>query len=159
MNNEKYGEISSSSDGCQYRFTSVGKKGEIVKIVQYREYSPELPHIYNLGFGHLNDDGVSIDDTVNARNGDMEVVLSTVAYTIQDFTSKYPNRFVYLRGSNPVRTRTYQRGINRHYDELCEIYIIYGHVVSFNENGIEVENTQEEFIRNKNYYAFLVVRK
>lgn len=159
MNNERYHDITSSIDTLEYKFTSVGKNGKMEKHIQYRAFHASLSNIYNLGFGHLMEDGKSIDDCVRADNGDMEKVLSTVAFTIYDFTSRYPDRTIYLRGSDPVRTRIYQIAINKHYDEITADYELYGHAfVPETENSKE-RYYNEPFQKNKNYIGFLITRK
>ncbi|WP_051189748.1 DUF6934 family protein [Daejeonella oryzae] len=160
MNNEGYDKVRSSRTATiEYKFTSIGKKGEIEKIIEYKEYSPDLPNIYNLGFGQLKEDGLSIDDTIRSDNGDMEKVLSTVAHTIYDFTTLYSDRIVYLRGSCPVRTRIYQIAINKHYDEIIKDYDVHGHIYIPKSENSELVSYNELFQKNKNYYGFLLVRR
>lgn len=120
---------------------------------------PELPDLYNLGFGHSTDDGNSIDDKVRANNGDMMKVLSTVAFTVNDFIEHHPDKAIYIRGSDAVRTRAYQMAINKYYDEIAKDYEIYGHIFTGKIKGEKGEYQYEPFQKNKNYYGFLAIKK
>lgn len=157
MNNEKYEDVKSSLDKSKYNFMSRGKNGSIEKFIQYNNVHPELPQLYNLGFGHSIGEN-SIDDTVRADNGDMMKVLSTVAFTVHDFIEHHPGAVVYIRGTDPVRTRVYQIAINKHYDEIIKDYEIYGHVfIPGTQDTIE-EDYNEPFQKNKNYYGFFAIK-
>jgi len=159
MNNERYQNVRASTDNLEYKFTSSGKHGEIEKVIQYKKIDPALPDLYNLGFGHLTGNGNYIDDHVRADNGDMMKVLSTVAFTVNDFIAHYPDKAVYIRGSDPVRTRVYQIAINKHYEEITKDYEIYGHLVLQATDPDELIYYHEPFQKNKNYIGFLIVKK
>lgn len=159
MNNERSQNVRASTDNLEYKFTSSGKHGEIEKVIQYKKIDPSLPDLYNLGFGHLAGNGTYIDDYVRADNGDMMKVLSTVAFTVNDFIAHYPDKTIYIRGSDPVRTRVYQIAINKHYEEISKHYEIYGHLAVASADRSEVIYCREPFQKNKNYLGFLIVKK
>jgi len=159
MDSERYKDVRSSIDNSEYKFISEGKDGLIEKVVQYKIFDEALPDLYNLGFGHLHENGKSIDDTVRADNGDMMKILSTVAFTVNDFVKHYPKKRIYIRGSDPVRTRVYQMAISKYYGEISKEYKIYGHLLEHMAEGSEGKYHLEPFQKNKNYFGFLVVRK
>ena len=72
-----------------FEFESVGKKGRIIKIVQYTEMS--VKGYYNLGFGDLDEKTREINDEVVTNNGDGQKVLATVVSTIYSFTGQNPD--------------------------------------------------------------------
>ena len=56
---------------------------------------------------------------------------------------------IFAIGSTPSRTRLYQMGISRYFDEILELFMISG----------LLENHWGEFEADNNYQAFLVKRK
>jgi hypothetical protein len=123
----------SSEDFLSYEFYSEGPNGLIRKVIRftYREL-PEIGFEYfNLGFGDWNYEKNKIEDFVVSNNEDADKVLATVALTVLDFTDRYPGVFVFAEGSTPVRTRKYQMGINRHFEEISKLFDVFGLV----ENG------------------------
>lgn len=89
-----------------YEFVSEGKKGCIYKMVKFQKTN--LINVYNLGFGDENPITGEIDDKIVSDNGDMEKVLATVISIIYAFTEEFPNKWVYITGSSPTRTRLYR---------------------------------------------------
>jgi hypothetical protein len=144
MKHEKY-DLAASSEYMEYYFTSAGRNGEIAKIIQYSYVSHG---VFNLGFGIHNRDG-TMDDIAISNNGDMEKVLATVGATVYHFTEKYPGTLVMAQGSTASRTRLYRRMITLNYDEISEEFSIYG----------LKNDVWEEFVKNRDYQAFLVKRK
>ncbi|WP_158795255.1 hypothetical protein [Pedobacter sp. L105] len=159
MNNERYQHITSSPDKSEFKFISEGKNGAIKKLIQYKKVHAELPDIYNLCFGNLSENGKSVDDSVRSNNGDMMKILTTGAFTVNEFISCYPDKIIYIRGSDPARTRLYQIAINKYFDEIIKNYELYGHVFKPATETSEEEDYDEPFQKNKNYYGFLVIRK
>jgi len=146
MNIERY-NIKASTSLMEFEFVSVGKKGEIKKVVQY---SPTgIPNIYNLGFGDLDLETGEISDTAISDNGDSQKVLSTVSGTAIKFMEKHPHCQVIAVGTSKSRTRLYQIGISNNLNEITQFFDVFGH-------------TNEEwqvFKRGKNYDAFLIRKK
>ncbi len=84
------------------------------------------------------------------NNLDRDIVLSTVANTINTFCDHHGNHYIYVEGSTPSRTRLYQMGIAGLWEEICLDFEVYG----LKDNG------WHEFEPNRiNYDAFLVKRK
>lgn len=143
---EKYSDIFISEDYKYYKFTSVGVKGRITKIVRY--YDLDLDDYYNLGFGDQDPVTGDLDDLVISNNGDSEKVLTTVAITLFTFTSRYPKAKVYITGSTEVRTRLYRMSISRH---LCSIEM------DFKVEGL-LDGEWQPFRKDVPYEAFLVTK-
>lgn len=146
MKNEKY-QLESDRKLLLFEFTSVGPKGKIKKVVQYIETN--LKDYYNLGFGDLIEETGEIEDTVITNNADSQQVLSTVASTIYTFTKRYPDAWIYAKGSNSVRTRLYRIGITNNLIEIKKDFDVFG----------LKDNQWEEFSKNMEYEAFLITRK
>lgn len=132
-----------------FEFESIGQKGRIKKVVRYSPENANGVTYFNLGFGDLNEETGKIDDFAISNNQDTNRILSTVAGTLLEFTSHFPDVMVYARGSTSARTRLYQMGISSNWNEIEPILMIYGFI-----NG-----KWQSFEKNINYEAFLAVRK
>jgi hypothetical protein len=77
-------------------------------------------------------------------------VLATVAATVIDFCNHYPNALICAEGSTFSRTRRYQMGINKYWQEIEPNFDVFGLIE--NEGFIP-------FKPGKNYLAFVVRRK
>jgi hypothetical protein len=126
-----------------YTFTSVGKKGIILKVVIFTEISPNL---YNLGFGDYDFKNESIDDEIESKNGDMEKILATVIAIVGDFLTINSTSTIFLTGSTPIRTRLYQIAISKYFEEFSNFYQIKG----------SIDGNSEKFQKDKNYESFLI---
>jgi hypothetical protein len=104
----------------------------------------------NLAFGDWNSHTQSIDDSVATNNNDSDKVLATVAFIVLDFTNRFHGIIIYAAGSTPGRTRKYQMGVNKYYDEICSLFHIF---------GITEGDNIQPFMKNVNYSGFLVRRK
>ncbi|MDQ3685987.1 MAG: hypothetical protein M3430_10365 [Acidobacteriota bacterium] len=140
-------ELKSDESLTVFEFVSVGRKGEIPKIVQYSETN--LKDFYNLGFGDKDLQTGEIDDTVISDNGDGQKVLATVAATVYAFTDKYPEAWIYATGRTKSRTRLYRIGLTNNLDEIIEDFELYG----------QLTGEWQEFVRGVEYEAFLVKRR
>lgn len=149
MNFDRY-NYKVSESFLDYEFYSEGPKGAIEKVVRFTLVSSPFFSYYNLGFGDWNEDKKKIDDFVVSNNLDAERVLATVASTIIDFTSRFPDVIIYAEGSTPSRTRRYQMGMNKYWHEIDPIFDVYGLVE--NQGFMHFESC-------KNYIAFAVKRK
>lgn len=146
MNLDRYHYLI-SNDYQKYIFYSDGPRGRIKKVILYTKLLDD-PLTYNLAFGDENAAG-TIDDEVVSNNQDRDKVLATVASTIGLFCDHYGNHFIYAEGRTPVRTRLYQIGISRLWEEINMNFQVLGFI-----NG-----DWEDFQHNVNYEAFLVKRK
>ncbi|MBS9767418.1 MAG: hypothetical protein KGV44_07750 [Flavobacteriaceae bacterium] len=145
MDLPKY-QLSAENNLEIFEFTSVGKKGEIKKLIKFSE--THLKDFYNLGFGDKNPQTEEIDDKIVSNNGDREKVLATVVSAVYAFTDKNPNAWVYATGSSGARTRLYRIGINKYYDKIIQDFEIYG----------LRDNEWQVFQKNVNFEAFVVRR-
>ncbi|HZE84352.1 MAG TPA: hypothetical protein VE035_08575 [Puia sp.] len=100
--------VAASDDYCTYLFSSEGIRGKIAKGVIYSRIERNL---FNLGFGDWNEEHQELDDSNRSNNGDRDKVLATVAFTVFDFTNKYPDAQIIAEGSTSARTRLYQMAI------------------------------------------------
>ncbi len=140
-------ELKSDASLTVFEFVSVGRKGEIPKIVQYSETN--LKDFYNLGFGDKDLQTGEVDDTVISDNGDSQKVLATVAATVYAFTGKRPEVWIYATGSTKSRTRLYRIGLTNNLAEIIEDFELYG----------LKESEWQEFAKGVEYEAFLVRRR
>jgi hypothetical protein len=130
-----------------FQFTSIGKKGNIQKLVLYQQTGFE--NLYNLAFGDYNTVTKELDDLVVTDNGDGDKVLATVVSTIHKFFSQNPKAIVYLTGSTPSRTRLYRIAITKYLPVFEENYEILG----------ELETDWERFKINCEYQGFFIKLK
>ena len=139
MKYEVYTQIKVTDDFSIFDFISMGKKGLIPKRI---EFTPtEIPDFINLAFGDISENG-EIDDYSISDNGDRNKILATVAYAVDIYLTKYPNRWVYFKGSTQERTRLYRMAIGLNFEELSEKFEIYAEqtdgVMRFQKN-IEIK--------------------
>ena len=131
----------------EYEFVSVGKKGKIIKVVQY---SPTgISNVYNLGFGDKDLETGQVSDSSISGNGDSQKVLGTVSGTIMKFMEQHPHSKIIALGTSKSRTRLYQIGISNNLEEITNVFDIYGFI-----NG-----KWQLFQKGQNYDAFLVRKK
>ena len=145
LNLDKYSYRTNSSY-LDYEFESTGPNGIIKKIARFIEIGT---NIFNFGFGDLNEKTGEINDTIVSNNEDGDKVLGTVASIIYDFTSLYLKAAVFIQGTTQARTRRYQMGINKYWEQISPIFEVFG-----------LRNEKwEPFRKGENYDAFLGRRK
>jgi hypothetical protein len=137
------------NDYYDYEFVSDGPKGKIRKAVRFTKVRDGNPGFYNLGFGDIDEISDTINDQVVTDNGDRDKVLATVALTVMDFTNIHGSHYIIAQGSSPSRTRLYQIGISRLWNEISADFDVFGFA----------DNHWHAFQHNVNYEAFLVKRK
>ena len=137
-----------SYDFTDYKFYSEGPKGKITKVVRYTKIE-ENPDLYNLAFGDEQQDSWEINDSIITNNNDRDLVLSTVANTVIDFTNYYGECNIVAKGSTTSRTRLYQIGISGLLEEISIYFYVYG----------LKDDIWHDFQKNVNYEAFLIKRK
>lgn len=147
MINDRY-SVSISSNDNTYEFISIGAKGEVKKIIKFAETFEE--NVFALGFGDVDKDGHP-NDSIRTNNGDIEKVLTTVAYCCYMFSEKNPDAKILFQGSTNSRTRLYRVGISKYLDVLLKDFVIYGHNPK--------EDVFELYQKNKHYDAFLVTKR
>ncbi|MFI5187702.1 MAG: DUF6934 family protein [Chitinophagales bacterium] len=143
----RYTSFDISTDATVFEFISTGPKGDIKKIIQFTPTKAE--GAFNLAFGNINDDG-SIDDTTANDNKDRDKILATVAAAVYDFTERFPDRYIFFTGSTKERTRLYRMALTLNYEELAEIFGIW---------GLTDETGFEPFEKRRSYTGFLIKRK
>lgn len=108
----------------------------------------DTPGVYNLAFGDIDQKG-EMDDVTISDNGDRNKILATVAKAVDEYTRRYPRRWIVFKGSTNDRTRLYRMAIGLNLEQLSIKFHIYG-------------LKGEEFVpfqRNMHATAFLVKRK
>src|SRR5690349_9897830 len=120
---EGYNFTDSSTNRTVYEFLSTGPNGDIKKIVQFNQI--EDRNVFNLAFGNIALDG-SIDDRTTNNNKDRDKILATIAAIVYDFTTRFPNCYIFFAGSTNDRTRLYRMAISINYDELAKAFVIWG---------------------------------
>jgi hypothetical protein len=140
-------ELTAGHNLTTFEFLSEGKKGKIVKVVQFQQMN--LANLYNIAFGDKNAETGKLDDKVITDNGDSEKVLATVVAALYAFAGRYPDAWIYATGSTSARTRLYRMGINKYFDIVEADFEIMG----------EYENEWEWYEFGKDYQAFAVHRK
>jgi|RhiMetdeSRZDD1v2_1073273.scaffolds.fasta_scaffold08498_9 uncharacterized protein DUF6934 len=148
MNLDHYAYLM-SEDFLSYHFCSEGPNGKIRKVILFTLVTMPSKSYYNLSFGDLDEEG-KINDFVTSNNHDAEKVLATVARAVIVFTNNYPDAVVFAEGSTASRTRRYQMGINKFWNEIEPVFKVFGFVKS---EGFK------PFRSGMNYMAFAVKRK
>ncbi|KQO32673.1 hypothetical protein ASF10_21175 [Flavobacterium sp. Leaf82] len=154
MNCNKY-EISKDESSTIYDFISIGDKGKFRKVISF---SPsQNPSVYDLSFGDLKYDVLTrmcaVDDEVTNNNGDIKIVLATVAKAVYNFTDLNPDITLFFRSSDTRKTRVYKRVIMLNLDKLSKNFNIYGARI------IDNQIRDEPFDYKKDFDGFLIQRK
>ena len=87
---------------------------------------------------------------LKSNNHDAEKVLATVARAVIQFTNIYLDAFIVAEGSTPSRTRRYQMGINKFWEEIEPDFKVF---------GLSKDGGFEPFRSGKNYAGFGVQEK
>lgn len=139
MKYEFYDHIKITDDLSIFDFFSIGKNGRIPKRIEFMP--TEIPDIVNLAFGDINEDG-EIDDYSISDNGDRNKILATVAFAADVYLNKYPEKWIYFKGSTDERTRLYRMAIGLNFEELAMKFDFYAEqadgIIPFRKN-IEVK--------------------
>lgn len=122
MKYEIYTDIKITDDFTIFDFLGIGKNGFILKRIEFT--FTEVPDVVNLAFGDMDESG-EINDYSISDNGDRNKILATVAFAADLYLSKYPDRWVYFKGSTQERTRLYRMAIGLNLDELAAKFDIY----------------------------------
>jgi hypothetical protein len=136
----------------RYTFVSKGRKGAVLKVVQFSPTSAK--NVINLSFGDLQPDG-TVNDTVNTNNNDIIRVMATVIEIVNDFAAENPGIKIVFAGGNHVRTSLYFRILKMYQAEFSKTYIITALV----KEGSRFAEMPFEPSGNNKYLAFFVRRK
>jgi hypothetical protein len=125
MKYEAYADVNFNADYSKFDFISEGHKGKIPKRVEI--LATPMPNLFNLSFGDIreNDD---IDDLTISNNGDRNKILATIVKVVMEYTYKFPDRYIYFKGSTEQRTRLYRIAVSLNLEELSEMFEIYADV-------------------------------
>jgi hypothetical protein len=113
-----------SDTSLKYIFISEGTQGKVTKVVQFRLINQQY-NVYNLAFGDW-DSEKKIDDLAITNNNDRDKILATLASIVVHFSNQFPRALVFAQGSTPARTRLYRIGITLNYEEISEIFEVFG---------------------------------
>ena len=146
MHLPSYQILETADDSSQYKFVSIGPRGEIPKVVVF-ELMLADENIYNVALLDVLSDGAS--DINVSNSGDMRVILATVMRILTDYVVAFPERKIFLIGSDEEgkRMSVYHRAIREYYSVLQEIFVIEGFIN---------ERVKEPFNPLNSYQAFLV---
>jgi hypothetical protein len=147
MSYESYDLVITDST-MNFEFVSEGPNGFIKKRIQFQKVIGR--NFYNLALGDVNAETGDFDARIVSNNKDTEKVLATVAATIYIFTNKYPNIPVYLEGNSLARKRLYRMSISNNLEEINKDFIIF---------GVSEDWNLEIYEGNKDYWAFLIIKK
>jgi hypothetical protein len=140
-------QTSRNESSIEFEFFSEGPKGRILKKILYKPLDSH-PSIFNLSVGDVKADG-SIDYEAITNNGDMLIVLATVALTIPAFLNAYPDKAIFVKGHTESRNRLYRRLISNHLVHIPNGHLLYG----------LVGQKWYLFEKNQNYSGFMLEHK
>jgi hypothetical protein len=146
MKYEVYTEIEVTDDFDIFDFISTGRNGDVLKRVAFSKTEQE--NIYNLALGDVDEEN-DINDYAVTDNGDRNKVLATVVSIVEAYTKRFPDRWIFFRGSTAERTRLYRIAVGLHLDELSRLYEIRAYV----------DGDVVPFVKDLKINAFLIKRK
>ena len=150
MNDERYHDLRYNADYTIFIFESKGRNGRLLKVVNFDEIDG-YKNMYNLALGTITGAG-GVDYESITNNGDRNKILVTVAQIINIFFDHHPGKSIFITGSDFRRTMLYQRAIRYGYDELIQLFTIFGETSKENEE-------YELFDKTKNYSGFIIERQ
>lgn len=135
MKQEAYDGIHVSDDFTAFDFVSQGKKGAIHKRVFFT--ATESDNVYNLSLGDVDENG-DLDDSIVSNNGDRNKILATVVEALSDYTTKFPDRWIFFTGSTEARTRLYRMVVDLNLEYLSTRFeinaLVDEEIVPFTKN-------------------------
>jgi hypothetical protein len=146
MKYEVYTEIEVTDDFDIFDFISTGRNGDVLKRVAFSKTEQE--NIYNLALGDVDEEN-DINDYAVTDNGDRNKVLATVVSIVEAYTKRFPDRWIFFRGSTAERTRLYRIAVGLHLDELSRLYEIRAYV----------DGDVVPFVKDLKINAILIKRK
>jgi hypothetical protein len=139
--------LTDNPDFYAYTFVSVGKQGEIAKLVAFQPVSDET---YNLALVDYDETTETYDDETTTNNGDMGRVLATTWAIMLYFLQTFPQKSVWINGNTDTKKKLYNRLVANNLYELQVLYEVYGLT-----NQVVLEN----FELNKEYFMILIQPK
>ncbi len=113
-----YPVLYQGSQSHQYWFVSLGKK----KIIKCVEFQPLGGNSFNLCLLDYIPESNEMSDQAISNNGDVKIVLWTVAWCAEHFLHQYPNHVIVFSGNSDGRNKLYLRYIHRYQKKLFEHY-------------------------------------
>ncbi|MEJ7663570.1 MAG: hypothetical protein WKG07_30540 [Hymenobacter sp.] len=129
------------TDDRTYSFISIGPR-PVEKRIIYAKTT--LAGFFNLALADAEEDG-SLNFYSVRNNGDLELIMATVAQTLLVFFQHYPTASVAFSGSTPARTRLYQIILARERQTIAASLVI---------SGVK-NNSLEPFQPNRDYEGFV----
>jgi hypothetical protein len=139
-----------SAEKLEFKFISIGPKGEIEKVVQFGQ--TDNPEIFNLVMGNVLEHGAIDVKSIN-DNKDSLRILGTIEASIYEFTAQYPDRQIFYKGSTMARTRYYRMALTQQFNRISIDFEVFG-VLAYGIGFIS-----EPYIAGKEYFGFLLKRK
>ncbi|TAE11731.1 MAG: hypothetical protein EAZ95_13250 [Bacteroidetes bacterium] len=106
-----------------YFFTSIGKKGEVLKLTAFQLVHEGLYNVALVDFDAQTQDG---DDTVVTNNQDMSKVLATVARILFDFLTRFPTVSILIEANSETKRKLYNRLIRNNLQDIPKEYEVLG---------------------------------
>lgn len=141
-------EITAFDADFTYTFYSIGKKGKILKIVRFLSVN-DTNDYFQFGFGDYDETRGLIDDKIVSNNGDTAMILTTLGTIIENFTTKFPNAWIYAKGNTEVKTRFYKIALSQNLTLIQQDYLLFG----------RISGLWKPFAPNQPYTDFLLKRK
>ena len=116
-------KLNVNEESTRFQFQSIGKRGIFEKVISIKPFSESVQNLALLDYDPITNEESDISVT---DNGDMPEVLATTLMAINMFFEKYPDQFIYFKGSTKSRTRLYQISINKAYSDIQNNLVIYG---------------------------------
>lgn len=120
MMEEHYPVSYQESELYQYWFVSTGKRS-IIKCIQFQPLGDFLFNLCLLDY--IPEKGELCDQSIS-NNGDVRLVLWTVAWCVEHHLNKFPEHIVVFSGNSMGRNKLYMRYIQMHRAKLLSAYII-----------------------------------
>lgn len=147
--------LSANADFTLFEFISTGSKGIIRKAIKYTQTLNQ--DVYNLGFGDIvfsDDTTIEIDDSTLSNNGDLDKVIATIVASIYVFVGHHPKAYVLFGSSNNAKLRLYRMFLSRHYEEISQVFVVFGAIHNIEGRLINVPfdpsaNVEGYFIRKR----------
>lgn len=121
--NEKGYPFQVGRNGLIYQFESVSENKTILKTVSFQQFGDT--GIFNVALLDPVENG-KLSDQIESRNGDLQIVLTTVFQIVCDFLDQFPDFAVGFRGSDARRHRLYRIAITRELENIAGKYEVYG---------------------------------
>ncbi|MFN0050013.1 MAG: DUF6934 family protein [Cytophagales bacterium] len=138
----KKGYLLIKNEEFVYSFVSVGKNGEIIKVIIFQKIEPL---VFNLVLSDFDPYTQLLLDNVVSNNNDIAKIMATVVQAVVLFLNSNINGTVYLEANSIQKNLLYNRIFTSYYIQMNENYLIRGQI------GEKVEDYQIGKIYNSFY--------